>query len=181
VREGRDKLPGPSNTALIHRTEMTAKYICGIVTGACCFSAHRVLRPSSAHSDAGHGYMLVTGSSWAPARLEMHLQPSVQSASHADCGLSGLCARTASELASDPGLRGKHASRHARAAGSEGLQALPSTCSSAMWMCERLHIIAGPLSTHQRVPLSRHIVAADAPDQRMQPGPGISLRLFQPS
>jgi hypothetical protein len=66
----------------------------------------------------GHGYMLVTGSSCAPARLEMHLQPSVQSASHAARVISGLCACTASDLAAYPGLRGKHTSRHARAVGS---------------------------------------------------------------
>jgi hypothetical protein len=30
VHEGRDKLSGPSNTALMHRTDMSAKYICGL-------------------------------------------------------------------------------------------------------------------------------------------------------
>jgi hypothetical protein len=50
VHEGRDKLPGPSNTALIHCTDIIARYISGIVTGACRFSVHRVLRPPSAHS-----------------------------------------------------------------------------------------------------------------------------------
>jgi hypothetical protein len=63
---------------------------------------------------AGHCYMLVNGPIWAPARLEMHLQPSVQSA-HASRGLSGLCARSASDSASDQCLRGKHTSAmHAR-------------------------------------------------------------------
>jgi hypothetical protein len=38
----------------------------------------------------GLGYMLVNGPSWGPARLEMHPQPSRQSASHAARGLSGL-------------------------------------------------------------------------------------------
>jgi hypothetical protein len=47
VHEGRDKLPGVSNTALAHCTDIIAKYI---VTGACRFSVHRVLRPPSAHS-----------------------------------------------------------------------------------------------------------------------------------
>jgi hypothetical protein len=46
VHEGRDKLPGPSNTALRHRTDI-AKCISGIVTGACCFFVRRVLRPPS--------------------------------------------------------------------------------------------------------------------------------------
>jgi hypothetical protein len=64
----------------------------------------------------GHGYMLVIGSNCAPARLGMHSQPLVQSASHAGCELSGLRACTASDLAADPGLRGKHTCRlmHAR-------------------------------------------------------------------
>jgi hypothetical protein len=40
-----------------------------------------------------------------------------------------------------------------------------------MWMRLLVHIIACPLSTHQRVPVSRHIMAADAPDKRMQTCP----------
>jgi hypothetical protein len=44
AHEGRDKLPGPSSTALVHRTGMIAKHISGIVTGACCFCVHRVLQ-----------------------------------------------------------------------------------------------------------------------------------------
>jgi hypothetical protein len=118
VHEGRHKLPGPSNTALVHRTDMIAKQISGIVTGACCFCVRRVLMPHPRTRHAGYCYMLVAGSIWAPARLEIHIQPSVQLASHAGCGLSGLCACTASDFSSNPGLGGKHASHHARAVGS---------------------------------------------------------------
>jgi hypothetical protein len=100
--------------------------------------------------NAGHCYMIVNGPSWAPARLAMHLQPSVQLASHAGRGLSGLCARTASDLAADPSLRGKHTSRHARAVGSRGLHAPPPAYGLPMCMGSLVHIIACPLSTHQR-------------------------------
>jgi hypothetical protein len=117
VLEGREKLPGPSNTALMHRTDMSAKCVCGIVTGACRFSVHLCSGPHPRTRHAGQCYILVTGLSWAPARLEMHLQPSVQSASHASRGISGLCACIGSDVAADPGLRGKHTSRHARAVG----------------------------------------------------------------
>jgi hypothetical protein len=61
VHEGRDKLPGPSNTALIHRTDMIAKHISGIVTCASCFCVRRVLRPPSPHSP---GWPLLHACDW---------------------------------------------------------------------------------------------------------------------
>jgi hypothetical protein len=50
AHEGRGKLPGPSSTALVHRTGTGAAYVCHTVTGACCFCVRRVLRPPSPHS-----------------------------------------------------------------------------------------------------------------------------------
>jgi hypothetical protein len=50
VHEGRDKLHGPSRTALVHRIGMGSTYICHTVTGACCFYVRGVLRPVFPHS-----------------------------------------------------------------------------------------------------------------------------------
>jgi hypothetical protein len=74
----------------------------------------------------GLGYMRVTGTSCALARLEMHIQSPANSTTDACGGLSGLRARAASDLKSDKCLRASmNASGSARAVGSSGLHARP--------------------------------------------------------
>jgi hypothetical protein len=108
VHEGRDKLSGPLSTALVHRTDMIAKYISGTVTGASWFCVRRLLRPPSPHSA---GCPRLYARDWLELRAcsAGDALPVIISAStvRASSGLSGLYAYKGSDLASDPGLRGQ--------------------------------------------------------------------------
>jgi hypothetical protein len=105
THEGRDKLPGPSSTALVHRTSNG----CGIRRPhghgrllLLCATCAQATVPALGR--AGHGHVLVIGSCCAPARLEMHWQSSIQSKVHASGVQTRLRARPGSDLASDPCL-----------------------------------------------------------------------------
>jgi hypothetical protein len=120
VHEGRDKLPGPSRTALIHRTGTGATYICHTVTGAYCFCVRRVLRPPSQHSA---GWPRLHACEW----LELRACPagkalSVISAVHSTWYLRAERASCIRSLRSGvrPRPQCHHASRCTRAVGVPG-------------------------------------------------------------